>query len=547
MKPAPATQTSPADRWLALSLLLYSLCLYGWIAANIQNVTMEDGYYYYKIAQNLANGLGPTFDGLHLTNGYHPLWLVCLALVFSIVHHSDMALNTGIALQAGFMAAAVVLVYFTSRLLCGRLAAVLASLLWVMLTFRLALGGLEFSLHALTICAVAYVYLRWFGKSPPARIGPYIALGLLVSLTILARLDTALLAIILMGQLARMEIKRPFGDGSVLRLAAFALPVLFTGITYLAANLLLFGHLLPVSGAIKQDWSRMLLQQDTVYRRYGWLPAKLYQIMLVLPAFIANSAVRPLVLGGFGATGLWLSGSLVRRPGLFRDWHRQTLAPLGVFFVYGIVNYLGYSFLYHGPLAITPWYYVIQPWLAALTVGALVELLLHWRDRTMATAPGSQSAKFTRQASMGLIGVSLALTLLVTVIPVYRWGMREENNPRLLLLVTASHWAKNNLPPDAVIGTWNAGTIGYLSERRVVNLDGVVNDWDYYQDGRKDLCRYWDENNIQYLLDVFRGDRVLASVPMDEAYAGCVDRMQLIWEDDRYSSDWSLKAYSLLP
>src|SRR4029077_13881509 len=48
----------------------------------------------------------------------------------------------------------------------------------------------------------------------------------------------------------------------------------------------------------------------------------------------------------------------------------------------------------------------------------------------------------------------------------------------------AAQWARVNLPADAVIGAWNAGAIGYLSERRVVNLDGVVNSWDYYQTQR---------------------------------------------------------------
>src|SRR2546427_12813482 len=35
----------------------------------------DDAFYYYKIAQNIAGGHGPTFDGEHMTNGYHPLWM----------------------------------------------------------------------------------------------------------------------------------------------------------------------------------------------------------------------------------------------------------------------------------------------------------------------------------------------------------------------------------------------------------------------------------------------------------------------------------------
>ena len=39
----------------------------------------DDFFYYLKIAMNLAAGRGSTFDGFHLTNGYHPLWLLILS------------------------------------------------------------------------------------------------------------------------------------------------------------------------------------------------------------------------------------------------------------------------------------------------------------------------------------------------------------------------------------------------------------------------------------------------------------------------------------
>ena len=39
----------------------------------------DDAYYYFRIAQNIAAvGEGSTWDGLHTTNGYHPLWLLAL-------------------------------------------------------------------------------------------------------------------------------------------------------------------------------------------------------------------------------------------------------------------------------------------------------------------------------------------------------------------------------------------------------------------------------------------------------------------------------------
>jgi hypothetical protein len=41
-------------------------------------------FYYFQIARNVAHGLGPTFDGIHRTNGFHPLWLAILTPVFGL-------------------------------------------------------------------------------------------------------------------------------------------------------------------------------------------------------------------------------------------------------------------------------------------------------------------------------------------------------------------------------------------------------------------------------------------------------------------------------
>jgi hypothetical protein len=85
--------------------------------------------------------------------------------------------------------------------------------------------------------------------------------------------------------------------------------------------------------------------------------------------------------------------------------------------------------------------------------------------------------------------------------------------------------------------------LGYLSGRRVVNLDGLVNSWDYDRVGRTDLCRYWDKAGITYLVDVFENRGALSAVPTYPAYAACADRLELLWSDDRYGASWHVEAY----
>src|ERR1035437_2020740 len=35
----------------------------------------DDSFYAFSVAINLAHGYGPTIDGVHLTNGFQPLWV----------------------------------------------------------------------------------------------------------------------------------------------------------------------------------------------------------------------------------------------------------------------------------------------------------------------------------------------------------------------------------------------------------------------------------------------------------------------------------------
>mgnify|MGYP001100851924 CR=1 FL=1 len=89
---APATTLSAAGTdgrrgLIALALLGTALRLgLVWSGACDNRVVADDAFYYFAIARNVAAGLGPTFDGLAATNGFHPLWLLLLTPVFALAH-----------------------------------------------------------------------------------------------------------------------------------------------------------------------------------------------------------------------------------------------------------------------------------------------------------------------------------------------------------------------------------------------------------------------------------------------------------------------------
>ncbi|MBI3162615.1 MAG: hypothetical protein HYZ23_08900, partial [Chloroflexi bacterium] len=74
--------------------------------------TRDDAYYYFKVAQNITEGHGSTFDGINPTNGYHPLWMiVCIPIFFLARYDLILPLRVMLMVMAGFNAATAILIY----------------------------------------------------------------------------------------------------------------------------------------------------------------------------------------------------------------------------------------------------------------------------------------------------------------------------------------------------------------------------------------------------------------------------------------------------
>ena len=93
----------------------------------------------------------------------------------------------------------------------------------------------------------------------------------------------------------------------------------------------------------------------------------------------------------------------------------------------------------------------------------------------------------------------------------------------------AAVWINDNLPPEARIGAWNAGSLGWYTRAPVVHLEGLVNSWEYQRTQHRDLCAYWREQGITHLVDAYREQRFVTVVPTHEQYAHCSHRLRLEW------------------
>ena len=64
------------------SFLLFSILTLFVPLNYLINFFHDDSFFYLKIAQNIVNGAGVTFDNISSTNGFHPLYLIIITILF---------------------------------------------------------------------------------------------------------------------------------------------------------------------------------------------------------------------------------------------------------------------------------------------------------------------------------------------------------------------------------------------------------------------------------------------------------------------------------
>ena len=167
-----------------------------------------------------------------------------------------------------------------------------------------------------------------------------------------------------------------------------------------------------------------------------------------------------------------------------------------------------------------PWYYAVQPLLAALLVASVL----------------SAAASSLRRPWPGGERLLAALAAAVALAIVFHAARLRHAPSADGPLYRAARWARDNLGGDARVGTWHAGAIGFLSGRQVVNLDGVVNTVDYFRREQYDQCAYWDRTGLTHLVDVFEAREgsttvIGGTLPSATFYSGCTQRLELLWSE----------------
>jgi hypothetical protein len=492
--PAPGPTSAPPERipraclaaWATL-LVLYTWAAWRDLPTLMGRILSDDMFYYLGVARHLALEGVAAFDGVSATNGFHPLWMLLLAAFVRLVP-DDPILVVHVAL------ATVALCLTVQGLLLERLLALHGhgrlgawwSIWWLLSPGVVAImgQGLETALYGTCFLATLRIYLGWRERLSAARA---LLVGTALGLTALARLDAGLLVLAVGLDAMWLAFRRR----AAMVPLALVLPVIALLSPWVIWSVATVGTPLPTSGRALDLWA---FDVQAAFLRGRWGDA--------LPG-VARNVLE------------WAAEHLRLLVGLPRIWKPPiptlaVLLALGLGFagwvtvrVFADRRYAGFRMLLLVAAAYTGYYLVRWPDSRYILPGVLVEIVVAsvvLGDRIEGLVPRWRRRLGRAAAAAAGVGL-LALALLLT----WQWRNAAFDNPTAPLNATmyavGVPWIREHTPPEALIGSFNAGILGYLGGRRVVNLDGVINEDAYRALAAHRLSDYIDKTGIGWVID----------------------------------------------
>lgn len=484
----------------------------------------DDAFYYFGVAANFPEAGSWTFDRVHDTNGVQPLWAAILTGIAEVlswvgITDRDVLARVFVAVAACFLfASSMLLFHLLRRTVSAGTGLVAAG------AFLFPLGivwtrtwGMESSLYAfLLLSSIAWFELR-FLRRPTIRYA--VVLGVLLGLTSLARVNALLLIPCLVGWMTLgppgRVLARKWLLGAVVAGVAVVPPLV-----YAAINRAVTGHFLPISGAVKSLETEFYLRYNGIdgrfsldfvatvvgdyYRWLGWfVESRLTDpFWIVGVRLVSDEALRPAVFVALVLAFVLIPAALGRRAwfGLLRERYGG-LRPFAYVLVFALVNAAVSIAVYpvEIPYAMIRWWLVESEIVLVVLAATLVAAALGFVGERLVTERA--------RLALATAGVATVVALTIAQTAIFYWDgeadsrdwHRSYNNE----MQAAASWMEENVPEDALVGSWNAGVLGYYAKQRVVNLDGLINSYEILPHLREQtLPQYIVAEGIEYLSEV---------------------------------------------
>lgn len=184
--------------WFELALIIVVMSVHTYVATSAPHnfstrwFTRDDAYYYFKVAQNVSEGRGSTFDGINPTNGYHPLWMLVCVPIFALARIDlILPLRVLMVVMAGLSVATAILLFRLLKKPAGEPIAMLAAAFWALdlqIHGIITQQGMETGIVALSVVLMLYL-LQQMDSRPSLTRTDFVKLALAALFVLFSRLD----------------------------------------------------------------------------------------------------------------------------------------------------------------------------------------------------------------------------------------------------------------------------------------------------------------------------------------------------------------------
>ena len=478
-------------------LFLQLLPLTNGVSYIVSNLTIDDTLYYLQIAWNVWDLGFATFDGLHATNGVQFLWFVTVLGLAAIAPSKVILLYAAMSLTVLLNVMCYAIIWRISSMLARPWLGVWISSLWMVVSLStIYVQGMENSLHALVfwwLIAQVLAFLINLEKNSSAP--NMLPLSMALIINVWARMDGALFSVILfIGCIVCLIFYTDSFNKFWSTYSRRIFLVAIFGATGFAIQLggfwLMAETLLPISAIIKT--SGLHYPHETV--GLVFFEALKMSLPLRFPHYsLEIVAVTTLVVLSF----ISHRNSRHGRRAFLNMWWILFIAFIAYHVVVVSRNmaYSPYNSWYRSPLFIF--------WI--LTFGGIAIELMDRIKRNRRTI-----------ALVGVIGISLLINALAANDFAKTTKRLLHKSTYLTDIYKAALWVSEHTPPETVLAAWNAGILGYFSNRTTINLDGLVNSHEYFTDvlANPDLLAatqaYLKDNKVDYIIDMVETEDVRA-------------------------------------
>ncbi len=486
------SQSSDMLYWVPAVLVMTIAAVITLLPLEIVTVLFEDdSFFYVKTANNIASGLGSTFDGINKTNGYHPLYMVLLTLVAFFVPLTGTSGVYAVCVVDSLLFAAFLISVDKCIKEFGGFDRLFRVLTLIVLTAALGLKdfGMEVKLLLPLVWLMLFCMLKLSLQADDRNLS-LLGIGTFGAAVYLTRLDMVLLMLMLFPFFCyRLSFKKAANSAGFYKsVCLIFLPLAFIMVSFAAYNWFVYSIPTSISSTLKFG--------------YRGNPIDMFRSWLLPGAGFGGIRMR-FALCFYGAL-LYLAvyrgcirTSVRRLSKGCLDFH-ELLVVLNAF----SICYLTVLLLFTRLPGVTCWYMAFPLSITIVTAMNCTNILL-----AKVSEHYTHSFVYVTKVCLVLFIVSGVVLFKTQRLREAVAANRNQNN------IAIGLWMREHLQQDAVVFQVDAcGLVAYFSERAVVNGDGLINGWNYQQYLKRNaLSGYLKEINVQYIVwDEFQGESSIA-------------------------------------